>query len=440
MPVSHPARDLGRRAFLGALLAPATLARTRWTQFRGDGSSSVAGGEALPLEWSDQNNVSWSVATPGYGQSSPVVWDGLAFITSTAGKHKEELHLIAVNTAAGSIAWKRTLGPAQQIEDSNMVSKAAPTAAVDATRVYAFFETGDLTAFSHTGKPLWHRKLTQEFGEFGGRHGIGSSLCLCRKGVLVLVAHDGPSYLLCANRETGRTVWKTDRPKGISWSTPAIAEHNDRQIALVSKGDRVDIYDTEDGSPLWTLDGFAGAFVASPTPIPGGAIIGSSTKGQTAAIRFGSNRHSTPEVVWRASEAASYFSSPLVYQSRVYMVNKAGVAFCLNVDSGQEIWHTRLEGQCWASPIAARNHVYFFGTDGVVEIYRTTDSAEKIAENRLSEESRLYGVAVSGGMLLLRFGRRLACIDSRPARAFYGPGVALEAKSCSRNRQWVERM
>ena len=440
MPVSHPARDLGRRAFLGALLAPATLARTRWTQFRGNGSSSVAGGEALPLEWSDQNNVSWSVATPGYGQSSPVVWDGLAFITSTAGKHKEELHLIAVNTAAGSIAWKRTLGPAQQIEDSNMVSKAAPTAAVDANHVYAFFETGDLTAFSHTGKPLWHRKLTQEFGEFGGRHGIGSSLCLCRKGVLVLVAHDGPSYLLCANRETGRTVWKTDRPKGISWSTPAIAEHNDREIALVSKGDRVDIYDTEDGSPLWTLDGFAGAFVASPTPIPGGAIIGSSTKGQTAAIRFGSNRHSTPEVVWRASEAASYFSSPLVYQSRVYMVNKAGVAFCLNVDSGQEIWHTRLEGQCWASPIAARDHVYFFGTDGVVEIYRTTDSAEKIAENRLSEESRLYGVAVSGGMLLLRFGRRLACIDSRPARAFYGPGVALEAKSCSRNRQWVERM
>ena len=42
-----------------------------------------------------------------------------------------------------------------------MVSKAAPTAAVDADRVYAFFETGDLAAFSHAGKPLWHRKLTR---------------------------------------------------------------------------------------------------------------------------------------------------------------------------------------------------------------------------------------------------------------------------------------
>ena len=72
---------------------------------------------------------------------------------------------------------------------------------------------------------------------------------------------------------------------------------------------------------------------------------------------------------------------------------------------------------CKIAPICltpSRDHVYFFGTDGVVEIYRTTDSAEKIAENRLSEESRLYGVAVSGGMLLLRFGRRLVCIHSRP--------------------------
>ena len=412
MPVSHPVRALDRRAFLGALVAPAVLAGTRWTQFRGDGSSSVADNEALPLEWSDQKNVSWSVTAPGYGQSSPVVWDGLVFITSTAGKHKEEVHLIAVDTAVGSIAWKRTLGPAQQIEDSDMVSKAAPTAAVDADRVCAFFETGDLAAFTHAGKPLWHRKLTQEFGEFGGRHGIGSSLCLCRKGVLVLVAHDGPSYLLCVDRETGKTVWKTDRPKGVLWSTPTIAEHGGREIALVSGRDRVDAYDTEDGSLLWTLESLTGAFVASPTPMPGGAIIGSGDKGQTAAIRFSSNRYLTPEIVWRASEAASYFSSPLVHQARVYMVNKAGVAFCLNVDSGQEVWHARLKGQCWASPIATREFVYFFGVGGVVEIYRTADSAEKIAENQLSEQSRLYGVGVSGEKLLLRFGRRLVCIHS----------------------------
>ncbi len=234
---------------------------------------------------------------------------------------------------------------------------------------------------------------------------------------MALAAHDGPSYLICVDRASGKTVWKTDRPQKVSWTTPAIVGHDGRELALVSSGDRVDAYDTKDGSVLWTLGGFERASVASPTPIPGGAIIGSSRKGWTSAIRFGSNVHSTPEIVWRASEASSYFSSPLVHRSRVYMVNKAGVAFCLDLKTGQEVWHQRLKGPCWASSIAAGGFVYFFGVDGAVEVYRAADSVSKVAENRLSEESRLYGVAVNDGKLVLRFGRRLACINAVPPPA-----------------------
>ena len=116
-----------------------------------------------------------------------------------------------------------------------------------------------------------------------------------------------------------------------------MVRHAGRELALVSGGDRVDAYDTEDGSLAWTLDGFEGAFIASPTPLAGGAIIGSGNKGQTAAIRFGPEARSTPQVIWRAKEAASYFSSPLAYRSRAYMVNKSGVAFCLHCDSGEQL-------------------------------------------------------------------------------------------------------
>ena len=401
---------LGRRAFLGALFAPTALALADWKEFRGNGSSLISSQERLPLEWSDQNNLSWNTTTPGYGQSSPVIFDQYVFVTSVEGARKETLILSAFDLSDGRELWTHRAAPAQSIQDSDMISKAAPTPAADSAGVYAFFETGNLVALDHQGQLQWERRLTDEFGAFGGRHGIGSSLRLCQEGVMALVAHDGPSYLICVDRRTGKTVWKTDRRKNVSWTTPALLTHDGRELALVSSGNRVDAYDTRDGSPLWTLSGFERAFVASPTPIPGGAIIGSSQKGWTSAIRFGSGASSTPEIVWRASEAASYFSSPLAHRSRVYMVNKAGVAFCLDLKTGHEVWHQRLKGPCWASSIATDDSIYFFGVDGTVEIYRVADSPSKLAENRLSAASRLYGVAVQHGKLVLRFGRRLACI------------------------------
>ena len=414
MPVSRSPKALDRRAFLGTLFAPIAVAGAGWPEFRGDGSSFLGGHQRLPLEWSDRQNVAWSVVPPGYGQSSPVLYGDQAFVTSVDRSNKETLMVAAFDLSTGKKLWTHRASPAQSIQDSGTVSKAAPTPAADAEGVYAFFETGNLVAVNHSGELRWERRLTEEFGNFGGRHGIGSSLRLCRSGVIALAAHDGPSYLICMDCHSGKTVWKTDRPKGVSWSTPTIIEQNGRELALVSSRDRVDAYDTRDGSLLWTLNGLEGTFIASPTPIPGGAIIGSSKKGQTAAIRFGSKAQSTPEIVWRASEAASYFNSPLAYRSRVYMVNKAGVAFCLDLETGRALWHQRLKGACWASSIGAEDFVYFFGVNGVVSVYRATDSALKVAENQLSEESRLYGIAVSGERLILRFGRRLACICSRP--------------------------
>ena len=407
MPILNASPILVRREFLGVLCTPAVAGASSWTQFLGNGARSLDPDLTVPLEWSDDRNVVWRSAIPGYGQSSPVAFGGAAFTASVEGPHKDTLMLTAFDMAMGQPIWTHRSGPSQRIQDSDMVSKAAPTPAADASAVYVFFETGNVLAISHDGELLWQRQLTEEFGEFQGRHGIGSSLRLCGSGILGLVAHDGPSYLICLQPSNGETVWKTDRPKGVSWSTPTVVEHLGRELALVSTGRTVEGYDTEDGSLLWILDGVDGAFIASSTPVPGGAIVGSSRKGQSVAIRFGPTHQQAPEIVWRATEASSYFSSPLVHKGRVYMVNKAGVAFCLRADSGEEIWHSRLEGQCWASPIGLGDRVYFFGVGGVTEVVEAGDRFTRLARNSLSVEGRLYGTAVAEQGLLLRYGTEL---------------------------------
>ena len=383
---------------------------SRWTEFLANGSGSLDEGHDLPVRWSDAGNVAWRAALPAYGQSSPVVSGGHAFATGVDGPLKEHLLVSAFDLATGRTAWTRRRAASQPIKDSNMVSKAAPTPVVTSGAVIAFFETGNVFAVDRGGAMVWERRLTEEFGAFGGRHGIGSSLRLCRSGVLALVAHDRPSYLICLDPATGQTVWKADRPEGVSWSTPAIVTHRGREIALVSAGEAVEAYGTGDGAALWTLGGFGGAFVASPTPIPGGAVVGSGSKARSAAIRFGATAGERPEVAWRPAEASSYFSSPLVHRGRVYMVSKAGVAFCLRADSGEELWHARLGGQCWASAVGCGDRVYFFGVDGVTTVAEAGDAFAVMARNELSVAGRLYGVAIVPDGILLRYGRDLALV------------------------------
>ena len=400
-----PTPHHSRRGFLAACLAVPCQA-AQWSGFRGQGNSR-ASGAGYPLEWSPEKNLTWDVQLPGYGQSSPVVHGSQVFLTALEGPYKETLSVLSLSLETGDILWRRNFSPTQRTKVSNMVSKAAPTPAADADSVYAFFETGEFLALSHAGELRWQRSLVREYGEFQGRHGIGSSLRLTRTGVVVLAAHSGPSFLLSADKKTGENLWRTERPDGIAWSTPAVCRHRDQEIILAGGGDRLDAFHSGDGSLVWNLDGLEGNRVTSPTPFPGGAIIGSSKKGHNLAIRFPREGGDSPSIMWRAPNATTYFCSPLVYRDQAYFVNKAGVAYCLSLATGEELWTRRLQGQNWVSPIGAGDQVYFFSMRHGTDVLRASNRFEKLAGNPPLAGGRLYGVAAVNAAFLTRYGDRL---------------------------------
>lgn len=377
-----------------------------WPAFRGSGNG-IATVADLPQSWSDESGTAWTAALDGYGQSSPVVWDNRLFVTSARGENKEELLVACYDVATGKRLWQQVYSAAQTVAVSDYVSRSAPTPAVDAERVYAFFESGDLVALDHEGRKHWQRNLSAEYGEYRGNHGLGSSPALHEDMLVVLVDHDGPSYLLAIDAATGRNRWKTDRPSKISWSSPIIADVEGRATVLVSSNGSAEGYDLADGALRWTYDDIEGNTVASPTPADPLVIVGSSDAKQTAALRPGNGR---VDVVWRADEAAGSFSSPLVYRGRVYLVNKAGVAFCLNLADGKPLWTERLPGSCWASAVAADDCIYFFGKDGVTTVVAAEPEYRKLSENRLSVDGRVYGVAAVRQAFVLRTGEKLICV------------------------------
>src|SRR5687768_7344048 len=121
-------RYLGRAICLaacGLMLANASAAD--WPAFRGPNGAAVSEDAGTPVSWSDDENVAWKAALPGFGASSPIVVGERVLLTCYSGYgqsaedpgREEDLkrRLLCLDRGAGRILWVRDV-PAQQPEAS----------------------------------------------------------------------------------------------------------------------------------------------------------------------------------------------------------------------------------------------------------------------------------------------------------------------------------
>ena len=377
-----------------------------WPGFRGDGTSHSKARE-LPITWSDSKNVAWRIELPGYGQSSPVIWNQQIYTTSTKGDHSETITVSACSLTDGKEIWRQSFESSEPVERSRMVSQAAPTPVVDAAGIYVFFESGDLIALDHKGKKRWQRNLAKDYGPLIGHHGLGSSLCQQTDRLVLLLDHPDPSCLLCFDKRTGKTVWEVKRDKRVSWATPTLT---DKGLFISSNGILEEV-DLETGQQRWFVDELTGNTVASATVLDDYVYVGSSAKGHSIAVKRGGKGNVTgSHVIWKAADATSSFGSPLVYRNWVYYVSKAGILSCVDRSNGKTLWDRRLSDSTWASSVAADGKLYFFCKDGNTLVMKADGSQTVVAENNLTAESPLYGVALVDRNIIVRSGKNLICV------------------------------
>jgi outer membrane protein assembly factor BamB len=305
--------------------------------------------------------------------------------------------------------------------------------------VYCFFEGGNLIALTHAGKVRWERSLVTDYGEFKGGHGLGSSPCQTADTLFVLVDHPGPCYLLAVDKATGKTKWKADRTTRTSWSSPVVAVRNGKPEVVVSSNGSVDGYDPGTGKRLWEHTGLAGNTLpsasASGDVILVGAGAGRGAGDPKAAGRSNCCLTLTDDggkpgykVAWGADGATASYATPLAHKGHAYFVNATGVLYCLDLKTGKELYAERLPAACWASPIAAGDHVYFFCKDGRAAVVKAGGEFDVVSTNRLWEPTKpqkkeaepkgkepageyldpiVYGVAAADGAFFVRTGTRL---------------------------------
>jgi hypothetical protein len=98
---------------LGAAAAPAP-AGDSWPSFQNGGNTSDA--KDLPLHWSPEQGIAWSVELRGYGQSTPVLWKDRVYVTSVEGDEKEQAHVAAYDAASGKPIWSRSFDAAVRLK------------------------------------------------------------------------------------------------------------------------------------------------------------------------------------------------------------------------------------------------------------------------------------------------------------------------------------
>ena len=391
-----------------------------WSSFQ-NGGELTKNPAILPQKWSPDENIAWKTSLAGYGQSTPVIDGDVIYVTSVVGPNKETNIVQALGLSDGKERWKYEGINATPEKNTTYVSRAAPTPVVDQNGIVAFFEGGNLVALDADGKVRWTRNLVQEYGPITARHGLSSSLEQNDEHVFVWVQRMENPYVLAIKKSDGENVWKSeglisDDPI-TAWASPRLIPVDGNDQLVLSGSGKIAGYSPTTGERLWTFDNIAGN--TTPTPIPlgkGRFLIGAlggrqSTGGTNPAESNGvieikkQDGKYAAKWKWQAKKATSSFGSPVAFDGRAYFVNRVGALFCLDLETGDEVFTGRIPSKSiWATPVATENHIYFFGKDGTTAIVERTDSLKVVAKNVLWEAGNIdrpqEGASAMGGPVL----------------------------------------
>ena len=287
--------------------------------------------------------------------------------------------------------------------------------ATDGENVYvAFLDKREMlvAAYDFNGEQKW---LVHP-GPFASMHGFCSSPVLFRDKVIVNGDHDGDSYLVALDRQTGKTLWKTPRENRTrSYCAPLIRELSGR-TQMVLTGDKcVASYDPNDGHRHWIIDGPTEQFVASPVYSERTGLLyitGGFPDHHILAINpdgLGNVTHT--HIVWRTIKGAAHVPSPIIAGDYFLIASDQGFGVCFEARTGKILWQERIGGQ-HASLVSANGLVYFLSDEGVTRVIKPRPNFDLIAQNELGEPC-FASPAISHGEIFLRGDKHLYCVGTK---------------------------
>ncbi len=412
----------GTAAVLAWLWIPPASAGD-WPQFRGRTGQGIAADEDgdAPISFGPSDSLRWKTLVPGRGWSSPVVLDGLIWLT-TAENEGKSLRALSFDLENGALRHNVELfTPENPVPINAKNSHASPTPVLAPGRVFVHFGTmGTACLESTTGRVLWKNSELV----FDHQEGPGSSPIL--HGDLLIVHCDGRDHqdVVALRTDTGKVAWKTPRSAPLrsntdfrkAFCTPLVIDVDGRPQLISPGADQTHAYDPATGRELWHVRyiGFSNV----PRPVFGNGTVFLCTgymKPELWALQPGGTGDvSETAPVWKHAKQVPANPSPVLVGDLLFFVSDGGIATCLESATGKPLWQQRLGGNFWASPVAVGDRLYFPSEEGAVHVLRASREFEPLATNDLKERIMASPAVVDGSFIvrtdphLYRFGNAVA--------------------------------
>lgn len=424
-------------ALLLALLLPATLLAGDWPQFRGPFFNGSCDEKNLPTEFSETENVKWSVELPGPSASTPCIFGDYVFVSTTDLANKS-CRAICLDRKSGRVLWDHETIKATEQDDRSTYSSPSP--ATDGKVVIFFYGTGDLMAFDFDGTQKW----SQNIGPFAFLWTFSTSpLLYDGKLIMQVLQRDSAvsgrgkqgkneSFLLALDPDSGKTLWRQVRPSEAvsesleAFTTPMPFEHEGRKELIVAGGDALTGHDPETGAELWRWATWNPDKIPHwrlvPSPVAGGGVVlvCAPKRDPVYAVKAG-GKGTLPQaaVAWTSSEAREVTSdvpTPAFYDGDFFVLADVFRGNLARVSpDGKVKWSISLPGKekYEASPLAADGKLYainFAGEVSIVnaasgEVIRTIPMATDLGKGQVRS-----GIVAAHGNLFIRTNKKLFCI------------------------------
>lgn len=400
-----------------------------WTHFRGSNLDGISTEINPPIKWNDSMNIAWKTKIDGRGWSSPVIYGNQVWITSASDDGKQMFGNCIDFKTGKEIFRLKVIEPANIYPKHEMNTYATPTPCIEAGFVYLHYGTyGTVCLRTDNGKEVWRRT------DLNCDHvqGPASSPIIYKNMLILHIEGTDGQYIVALDKSTGKTIWKTDRPKELydklktigkkAYITPIVVNVNDRDL-LISPGSAVCIaYDILTGKEVWRVVQGEDSTIQMPLAENGTVYFysgfvtpkeGEQYSELIAVDLNGSGDVTGTKVLWRLKLPTLQLSTPVVKDGLIYNIDSRNNFSCIESKTGNVIYSKRLQKKYNASPIIAGGKVYLTSMDGETTIIREGRTFETIGKNKITGEVFATPAILRNSIIIRTKDHLIKIVDNR---------------------------
>ncbi|MCE9553769.1 MAG: PQQ-like beta-propeller repeat protein, partial [Planctomycetes bacterium] len=427
-----------------------------WPAWRGPQQNGVSTETGLIDKWNPRggpgSNVLWKRADLGTISTPIVMGDKLYVLCrSDPGTRSEGERVVCVDAATGKDIWQHRFNvylsdvPDTRVAWSSLVGDPA-TGRIYAQGVCGYFACLD----GATGKPLWTRSMSEEFGlltTYGGRTNVPvmfEDLVIISGVIIGWGDMAKPAHRFIAlDKNTGAVVWFNGTrplPEDTTYSTPVVSVIGGQAALVFGSGDGgIWAFQPRTGVPIWKYQASKRGINTSPMVVGDRVYVGHSeenindtTMGNFLAINGAASGKPMPTggtditdsgAVWEIRECNVGKSSPVPIGDRIVAVDDRAKLFVYDAASGKEVARKSLGTSMRSSPLVADGKIYCCTTDGRWYTLRLDgDKVVVLQTLRLPSGDESQGSPIcSHGRIFVPTTGALYCLEDKNKKPGYAP-------------------